>query len=228
MTMAAISLSGCASPNQRKKQAAEALRKKYNEEFEIVSVREGGMLRDYWTAEAYSVEYPELVFKASIDNESGAIMDSYVTLRLCDRLAKQMSKNIGALENDYYIFVEAMLGDSVLTDPEVTLEDYLADAPGNRFVVNLCIEPIEDSAKAIASELFHLLDGIQGINGSMKIYLTDVELMEKVQEYVKSHDNTYHDFDEMTQEALIGSVPFENGTFSLTEIRLKEMAGDRL
>ena len=69
-----------------------------------------------------------------MDIKSGNGRDSYVTKRLCDRLSDKISQNLGILENDYFVFTEAMLGDTLLTDPMVSLEDYMKDGP-NKFTV---------------------------------------------------------------------------------------------
>ena len=149
-------------------------------------------------------------------------MDSYVTKRLCDRLSDKISQNLGILENDYFVFTEAMLGDTLLTDPMVSLEDYMKDGP-NKFTVYLCMNQENANIQNITEALGKLLDGITGIHGSIAFYLMDSELLKNVQEYVTSHDDTYGDFDEMVEDAYIGSTEFENGSFYLSEDALREM-----
>ena len=134
MAMAAAGLTGCENAKARKKQAAEALEQKYHEKFEVTDYRNAGFMADYYTVQAYADEYPDLLFEASVDIKSGNVMDSYVTKRLCDRLSDKISQNLGILENDYFVFTEAMLGDTLLTDPMVSLEDYMKDGP-NKFTV---------------------------------------------------------------------------------------------
>ena len=227
MAMAAAGLTGCENAKARKKQAAEALEQKYHEKFEVTDYRNAGFMADYYTVQAYADEYPDLLFEASVDIKSGNVMDSYVTKRLCDRLSDKISQNLGILENDYFVFTEAMLGDTLLTDPMVSLEDYMKDGP-NKFTVYLCMNQENANIQNIAEALGKLLDGITGIHGSIAFYLMDSELLKNVQEYVTSHDDTYGDFDEMVEDAYIGSTEFENGSFYLSEDALREMAGGRL
>ena len=226
MAMAAAGLTGCENAKARKKQAAEALEQKYHEKFEVTDYRNAGFMADYYTVQAYADEYPDLLFEASVDIKSGNVMDSYVTKRLCDRLSDKISQNLGILENDYFVFTEAMLGDTLLTDPMVSLEDYMKDGP-NKFTVYLCMNQENANIQNITEALGKLLDGITGIHGSIAFYLMDSELLKNVQEYVTSHDDTYGDFDEMVEDAYIGSTEFENGSFYVSEDALREMAGGR-
>ena len=227
MAMTAAGLTGCENASVRKKQAAEALEQKYHEKFEVTDYRNAGFMADYYTVQAYADEYPDILFEASVDIKSGNVMDSYVTKRLCDRLSDKISQNLGVLENDYFVFTEAMLGDTLLTDPMVSLEDYMKDGP-NKFTIYLCMNQENANIQNIAAALGKMLDGITGIGGSIAFYLMDSELMQNVQEYVTSHDDTYGDFDEMVEDAYIGSTEFENGSFYLAEDALREMAGGRL
>lgn len=228
LVMAVTNLSGCTSTAQKKQQAAEALEKKYQEEFEIVNCRNAGFAADYYMVQAYAKEYPELLFEASVDNETKSVMDSYVTKRLCNRISEKISWNLAALQTDYYVFTEALIGDTVLTDPMVALEDYMKEAPGNKFTIYLCMDEQNADAQNIVTVLKNMLDDISGINGSIVFFLPNAELLLKIQEYVVSHDDTYDEFDKMVEDAYIGSVKVENGSFILTEENLKKMAGDRL
>ena len=103
----------------------------------------------------------------------------------------------------------------------------MKDGP-NKFTVYLCMNQENANIQNITEALGKLLDGITGIHGSIAFYLMDSELLKNVQEYVTSHDDTYGDFDEMVEDAYIGSTEFENGSFYLSEDALREMAGGRL
>lgn len=228
--MAAIvtELSGCGSPSQRKRQAATALREKYGEVFEITAYKPEGFLDDYYVVIAYSEEYPNLPFQASVNIKSGNVSDSYVTKRLCDRISEKVSMNLGMLETEYFVFTEAMLDGTAVTDPEVTLKEYMKEGPGNRFTIYLCIDKERAAIGNIVSAIGNMLNDLTEMSGTLCLYLGNQGMLSDIQEYVTSHDNTYSEFDEMTEDAYIGSVRFENGNLSLTESDLKEMAGDRL
>ncbi len=225
---AVAGIEGFVSPSVRGKQAEAALNEKYQEEFVVTSVKEGSFFQGYYTVTAYAQEYPELLFQASIENETGNLSDSYVSKRVCDRLSEKISWNLGTLETEYYVFAEAMLGETLLTDPEILLEDYLAEYPYSRFTVYLCINRDGCSASNIVSSVAHMLDDIPAINGSITIYLPNAELMNRIQEYVASNVTTYTDFDRMVEEVRIGSLAVNEGKFALTEENLRDMAGELL
>lgn len=221
----ATGLYGCASPSQRKAQAKKVFQEKYHEEFEIISYKKASFFEDYYTVKAYAVKYPDLIFRASIDNDSKAFSDSYVMKRICDRMSNKISQNLSTLKNDYYVFTEAMFSDSLITDPEISLEAYIQSEPANKFTIYLCLEQKETNIESIVSSVNHMMDGIPEISGSVSIYLVDSKLLTKIQEYVTTHDNTYSEFDEMVEDARIGSVEFENGNFYLPGSILKEISG---
>lgn len=224
---AALTLEGCVSPAQKKEKAARALQEKYQERFEITAFRDSGIFNDYYTVKAYSVEHPDLLFEASVNNEGDGISDAYVTKRVCERLSEQVSRNLGELQNDYYVFTQAMLEGTVLTDPEVSLEDYLADG-SNKFTIYLCMDENGADVKNITTAMLNMMKDISRIRGSVAIYLADSETLAWIQEYVTLHDDTEEDFFERTDPAYIGSIQFEDGKLSVSEVELKEMAGDRL
>lgn len=226
--ISAAVLGRCADTVCKKRTVSRALEQKYQEKFEILCYRKGGIFRDYDTVQAYAVEYPELIFEASIEKGSGAIMDEYAIKRLCDRLSKKISQNLETLENDYYVFTEAMFSASLVTDQKISMEEYIGKEPENSYTIYLCLDEEGASVQNIIDASINMMNGIPGIKGSVSFYLADAELLSDIREYVKSHDTTYAEFDDMTEEAWIGSVSFENGSFCLTEEDLRTMAGNRL
>lgn len=228
MAVAVTGLEGCVAPSRRKLQVAEALQQKYQDEFQVFSYKDSGFFSDYCTVLAYASEYPDLIFHASIDKKTDEVTDSYVTKRLCGRISDKVGRNLGKLKTDYYVFTEAMLTGIMITDPDVTLEEYRKEAPGNLFTIYLCINKREADAQNIIDSLNNLFSGISGISGSLCLYLADDDMMTAIQDYVTSHDTTYSDFDNMTEKEYLGSVDFADGNFYLSEDNLKKMAGDRL
>ena len=210
-------------PISKKRHAAEELKQKYHEEFKIISYSGIKLSQDYYTVEAYSVEYPNLIFRASIDNKSGDIMDSYVTKRLCSRISDKISQNLKTLKDDYYVFTEAMLEDTLLTDPTISIEEYLKEETSNIFTIYLCIDQNGSSAQNIVTSVNNMLNGLPEFSGSVEIFLTDTNLLARIKEYVESNSDTYFEFDEMTEDTYIGTISFENGHVALTEYTLNKM-----
>ena len=228
MTSSAITLNGCTLPPVAKARAAEALENKYGEKFEITSFQDAGLLQDYYTVDAYACAYPDLPFRATVDEDSYAVSDSYVTKRLCNRISEKISQNIASLSDDYYVYTKAMLDDTLLAYPNVSLDEYLKDSPGEQFTVHLFIVQKENTLNEIATSLINLMDGIEGLNGSVCLYLSDEKLLQEVQDYTSSHIKLYQKFMDLTDSAYMGSVEVTNGSFFLSTEKLTEMAGDRV
>lgn len=228
LLMSTTIFSGCVSESARKEKVVDLLHEKYKEEFEIIAYKDTGIFEDYYTVKAYCVNYPDLLFQAYVDIETENITDSYVTKRLMDRVSEKMSLNIGTLENDYFIFIDPVFKDTLLIDPLVSLEDYIKEMPENKYAIYLCIDRENLNSKNVVSSLIHMMDGISEMNGTLYIYLPDSSLMAQIQEYVRTNDDIYSDFDKMTKDAYIGFVDFQNGSLTLTEEKFIQMAGDLL
>lgn len=115
-----------------------------------------------------------------------------------------------------------MIGDTLLTDPDVSVEEYLKEMPGNQFTINLCIEQVAGSSTRVASALRQLMDGVPEISGHITLYIAEADLIAQIRDYITTHGEIFAEFDDMTAQALIGSVPFENGNFSLVELLLDQ------
>ena len=121
-----------------------------------------------------------------------------------------------------------MLDDTLLADPNVSLDEYLKDSPGEQFTVHFFIVQKENTLNEIATSLINLMDGIEGLNGSVCLYLSDEKLLQEVQDYTSSHVKLYQEFMNLTDSVYIGSVEVTNGSFFLSTEKLTEMAGDHV
>ena len=121
-----------------------------------------------------------------------------------------------------------MLDDTLLTDPMISLEDYLKDSPGEEFTVHLFIEIKENGLEEIANALINLMNGVQNLNGSVCMYLVDSESLQKTKEYIESHTRLYQEFMDLTDKSYIGSVEVNNSSFVLTTDKLRKMAGGQI
>lgn len=221
-------LAGCILPQAGKIKTAKALENKYGEEFKVTSFQNPGILQAYYTVQAYAAAYPEIPFLATVSEDFEDVTDSYVTKRLCGRISEKLSRNIASLQDEYYIYTQAMLDETLLTDPMISLEEYLQDSPGEEFTIHLFIVMRENSPGEIAAALINLMDGVQNLNGSVCIYLAESESLQKAKEYIESHVRLYQEFIDLTDKDYIGSVEVNNSSFVLTEDRLREMAGGHI
>lgn len=224
MTM--TGLEGCNSIDGKKK-VKEALTKKYQEEFEVITYRGPGFLQDSCTVTAYAVEYPELVFCAAMNMKTGNVMTSYVTKRLCDRITEKIMLNLRNLDCKYFVYTETTLPETLSENPNITLSDYVNENPGNRFVIYLYLYKEDLDKEKLETSQIHMLEGLSEMQGYVSLYLCDSEKIEKVQEYVSSHADTYTEFDEMTETDYLGSIDITDGT-EITEISILSMVGGKL
>ncbi len=219
-------LSGCSASARNQRKAEKALLEKYGEEFEITDYRRGGLFQGYDTMMAHPVDEPDLTFYLDL-SDSGRVSDAYVTAKVCQRISRQIEENISGLEETYFVHTFARLPVSYLEDPDVTLSEYLEEGP-NRFGIQLFLRHTDAEAVDIVMALLPMMEGLEEVDGWVSIYFVDDAMMEDVKEYIATHDQLYDEFREMTEDAYIGTIDFEQGGFSLTEPRLREMAGDRL
>lgn len=226
LAIAAFNLSGCGSNAQRKKQAEKALEQKYQEKFEITEYKDAGFMADYYMVQAYADAYPDLLFQASVDLESGSVMDSYVSKRLCDRISEKISQNIGTLNADYYVFTEAMFENTLLENPMATLDEYMRESPENEFVIYIFLNGEETEEENVSKSLKNMLSEISGLTGEAAFYRVNGEVLLQIEEYLTSHDGIYHDFESMVSPFYVGFAEIENSCFFLKEDLLKKMAGD--
>lgn len=207
----------------KKMYVAKKLESKYQEKFKIVSYEGWNIFDNYYSVKAYSENYPNLKFIASVGMKSGNVTDSYVSKRLCDRVSKEISNNLKTLNDDYYVFTEAALEDTLFTNPMISMEEYLDEMKGQKFSIHLCIDKNNSSAQNIVSSINNMMAGLPEFNGVVYLYFTDSNLLAQIEKYVKSSDKVYSSFDKMTNDNYIGYIEFFNSHVALTEFTLNKM-----
>lgn len=228
MAAALIDLNGCMNPALQKKQAEKALEEKYGESFQITNYNGVAFGDDYYTVNAYAETHPEIPFLAAVDLKSGVVSDPYVTKRLCSRISDKVIGNIAAIKDDIYVFTEAVLDSTLLTDPEISFEEYMQEMPETKFYIHIFINHQTSTKKELVNELLKTANGFYQLNGSLCLYVGTEEQINNVREYAESHNELYHEFQTMTDDMYIGTYKIINGKVLLTEYELTEMAGDRL
>ena len=228
MAAALIDLNGCINPALQKKQAEKALEEKYGESFQITNYNGVAFGDDYYTVNAYAEAHPEIPFLAAVDLKSGVVSDPYVTKRLCGRISDKVIGNIAAIKDDIYVFTEAVLDSTLLTDPDISFEDYMQEMPETKFYLHIFINHQTSTKKELANELLKVAYCFYKLNGSLCLYTGTEEQINNVREYAESNNELYHEFQTMTDDLYIGTYKIVNGKVLLTEYELTEMAGDRL
>lgn len=203
--LAAAMLTGCGRMSNS--QAEALLEERYNEEFTVTGSKNGSRFT------VIPKKHPGICFRLEGSSEYG-YSDTYITELVCDRLSRKIQENMEGL--DAYIFTEAMLTGTTLTDTDATLEEYMEDGP-NKFTIFVFLD--KDSKKdEVLDNFTHMFDGIMPINGSVAVYLADKGTMEDVQEYVQTHDDQFGEFFEWTDPMSGGTIQFEDSQLPVSEV----------
>ena len=217
MTLTGMMIDGCGKSAEREKWIREALREKYGEEFEVMHVYGQGVLEDYYTAEAYAAAYPDLPFSLNVDVKDNTFMDGYVMKRGTNLISSRAQKNLGRLKNPYYVHTQSMFPDSVSTDPDQSLEQYLDAEKTNFFTVYLYIDPEGETAESIYRSVRDLPAGMERMQGSLEIFFADEKTMGRAQEYVESHAALEEEYARIGRGCHVTGIRLGDGVLDISE-----------
>ena len=195
--------------------AVKLLNKKFNDVFEIERVQAHQYLRGYYTVIAYQQDNADLLFRAYVDDDGGAISDNYVTKLVCNELSDKVAQNLNSLKGIYYIFSEAMMELTMLDDIETSLDEFLKGCPENKFSIHVNFAPEDTTAEEVALGLMHILNDLQALRGNIYLYIADQLTLAKIQEYRETHDTCYDDYEKIVESYYVGMIEFEKGTIIL-------------
>ena len=215
-------LTACGYSDQRVKEAERLLGDKYNEEFVVTSYNGQEMMEDYYTVSAYAKSHPTLPFEASVAEDGTSVSDDYVSRRVCEAISEHININLLSMPCTYYVHTGIMSGDSICSDPNVSVEEFATKwEPYNRYYVYLYLpEEVSQSgadAGEIYSALTNALSDLPQIKGNLSIYVSDDAMLGKVHEYVESNTGLYDDYFKMTEKDFRGQFDFENGSISIMQ-----------
>lgn len=223
---------GCAgTPKSQKKLAKQILEEKYNESFEIKELRGTHFYDGYYLAIAYPTERPEVLFQVSVDLDGKEEADNYISKLLCLKLSDTIAKNLDGLKGFYYLFTEPMVENSLLTDPNLTIDEYMQKWPNSEFTIYLNYCPDNEGntvdMDALYNELIHAFDGLESMSGCICLYLVDEDTMADMQEYRQTHDKCYSDYDERAERYYVGKIEFEKGRLTTSKEEMIKMMENR-
>lgn len=215
-------LTACGHGDQRQKEAEKLLADKYNEEFVVTSYNGQKVMQDYYTVSAYAKSHPTIPFEASVTEDGTSVSDDYVSRRVCAAVSEHINLNLTALPFTYFVHTGIMSGDSICSDPDVSVEEFATEwEPYNRYYVYLYLpEDISQSgadAGQVYSVLANALSDLPQIKGNLSVYVSDDDMLAKVSEYVESNTGLYNDYFKMTQDDFRGQFDFENGSLAITQ-----------
>lgn len=204
-------------PEARENHAKAALEGKYNKEFEITEIYPQKFGDLYYSVQAYAVDDPELRFTADIDTEDEGVSDTYVERLICAELTRQAEKNLDGLPGYYYVFTHAIGPQPITDNAEISVEDYMALHPKNKFRFCLFFVPDNADASDVYGCLEKMLAGLDYISGDIQLFLINEEKMAAVQEYFAYNDDFKYGYSQLIEDFYTIEYTYEKGTIALTE-----------
>lgn len=188
--------------------AQKLLQGKYREQFSVSvdKVQEPGT--GYHTAKAYSMQYPDMPFSVSVDNDGKKFSDNYVARRVCSKIEERIRNNIHPTEGEVLVHVEDMVPEHGLNDPDMTVSDFVDTDPSNRFSIYI----FSASDKLLTGKLEDLLSGLESLpGGTIYIYSMSESAVAEMQKYCKETDTPVSEHIELKDDCVYVEIPFAHG-----------------
>lgn len=182
-----ISTTGCGIKSVRLRTAKKALEEKYNETFEVSEVYDDNGRYPQFTAIARSVSRPWIPIRASVANDGSYIEDNYLSKIIGERIADTLKENIGELDGKYYIYVSALSGNRGLSNTLISIADYVAYNPKNKFTISLYYAPEHYDADLVYDKLSGSLENLEMLNGYLFVHIIDQKNLHNIREYIETH-----------------------------------------
>lgn len=204
---------------KRKQLGLELLKEKYHMPFILYGMQIKTFANpDIYIIYAYPVNDVNLKFKAEIFADSRYMNDEYIGKKVSCDIEMQMKKKIACYISNFEIFVIA--GDKYcnITNPDIEIQDYLIANPKGRFSVYLLAdldEIVNFSATRQYDMLVHIFDDIPDMSGSVKLYYSLNEDIQRAKEYKKNMTRIDYDFIEIVDKSKCIRSYFENNVLEL-------------
>lgn len=226
--MAVTMLNGCGSSESKYREMAQVLLKeKYGEEFQIQEYWGRDWSEDSFEVCAYAEEEPEILFEAEIACDGSYISDDYVTAKICRRLEETVKENLSQLPGYLEVKASSFLEKVKYTDPSMSVKEFVNLIPNNSFDVYVYFSPMEGS-KELYQILSKAMNNMGGIDGSLHFYSVEEEKLKEIQEYLTENAKLNFDFQQSLDAAAEITIPFEDGSFQMTEDEFNRAWGENL
>lgn len=229
MGIAVTELMACVPNRQRyEEQAVQLLQEEYDEEFEIEKYMGHQSMNEYYEVTAFSKKYPEVLFEAKAACDGSYILDEYVASRVCRTVEEQIENNLSGLQGYIQIKVQAISKSIDSNKADMSIQEFMSIKTQNRFVVYLTCSPVKTDMRQLYQTLSGAFTGLECITGSIKLYITDQEILKQVQKYLEENAKVDYEFDEALEHTRPITIPFENGVLQLSESEFIKEAGGTL
>lgn len=170
--------------DQRIQIAQEALRQKYGKEFTVLEARSADAGGFYAWARPES--RPEIIVRASLNDDGSKVMDDYPVRIICHDLTEKAEWFLKEYEGDCFVFTHNMMEYTIDDINEVTVQRHFIDNPLDKFYIAVFTENDADIG-SLYEKLLRIKTGIGCSRGSIDTYILKrgrlVELQKEIERY---------------------------------------------
>ena len=207
LAVTAAMLAGC-SGERKEHLAQKLLQGKCREQFSVSVDKAQELGTGYCSGKAYSMQYPDMPFSVSIDNDGKKFSDNYVARRVCSKIEERIRSNIHPTKGEVLVHVEAMVQGHALDDPDMTVSDFVDTNPSNRFSIYI----FSASDKLLTGKLEDLLSGLESLpGGTIYIYSMSESAVAEMQKYCKETGTPVSEHIELKDDCVYVEIPFAHG-----------------
>lgn len=229
MTAVGMNLSACiVNSKEYEEQACSLLEEKYGGQFEVVQYYGKEQLEDFYEVLAVSEDYPDILFEAKAACDGSYLSDEYVSARVCRKIEEKLEQNLSILPGYMLIKVQAISKTIDSADADMSVQEFVSIKEKDRFVVYLHYVPEEKDAGRVYNVFENAFSGLECLNGTMQLYITEEKTLKQIQEYFGEHAKTDNEYKEMTDGIDRVTIPFDLGVIQMTESEFIMEAGGRL
>lgn len=198
----------CCGRTGKKYLAQKLLQGKCREQFSVSVDKAQELGTGYYSGKAYSMQYPDMPFSVSVDNDGKKFSDNYVARRVCSKIEERIRNNIHPTEGKTLVHVEAMVQGHTLDDPDMTVSDLVDTNPSNRFSIYI----FSASDKLLTGKLEDLLSGLESLpGGTIYIYSMSESAVAEMQKYCKETNTPVSEHVELKDDCVYVEIPFAHG-----------------
>ena len=203
----------------REDRALKLLGEKYKEEFEILQYCGQKFPDNYFEVNAYSKDYPDLVFKAQVDLQSDIIADTYAVRRTCQNFSDYLNNRFDFSENYFRFYVESYIYYINIPDSKYDFRQLMKDYPKNQFNVYLFLELFDSSKmETLKDSISRLFNDLESFSGDVIVYSLSVSQKKEIEAYLSSRPRIFTDFIWDNEQYCLGKFKIVNGRIKESSI----------
>ena len=201
-----ILVTGCSG--SWREDASNMLQAKYGETFTVTKYLGKDFKYKYYEVEAYSNNYPDIIFTASIENDLSGMSDSYGTKRLGRTISNTLTEEIKELDTNCYVYTEFVIPDYPVDDPNLTVPEMNNELEQKSVSIYIFLTEdfgVDEVITTVEKSLLH----IPKFKGVLRIFRLSNQEIEEIKEY-RNKEIREFDVEVKMSDCEIGRYRFEN------------------